>query len=145
MGVQNVSGYITSNETGTNTGPGGSASASLTAVLPPSIAKHFAPDEILAGGTSTLTFTITNPNQDEDLLGVAFADTFPVVPGAMVVAPAPNVTIADCGAGTFAPALTGGEATINFSGATVAGGGTCTVSVDVTAPTLGTFQFKRYF
>ena len=51
---QNISGYISSTETGTNTGQGGSASDSLTGVLPPSMTKQFAPDPILASGTSTL-------------------------------------------------------------------------------------------
>jgi hypothetical protein len=34
-------------------------------VLPPVIAKQFSPSPILAGGTSTLTFIITNPSQDD--------------------------------------------------------------------------------
>ena len=68
---ENVSGYISSTEGGTNTGPGGSASASLTGLVPPSIKKSFSPEEILAGGSTTLTFTISNPNQDDALSGVA--------------------------------------------------------------------------
>jgi large repetitive protein len=132
----NVSGFLSTTEGGTNTNS--IASASLTAVLPPSIAKQFAPTPILPNGTSTLTFTITNPNQNDALGGVAFGDTFPTSPGAMVVAAVPNATTTGCGSPTFAPVA--GAGSISFSGGTIAGGGTCTVTVSVTAPAAGTYN-----
>ena len=47
-------------------------------VTPPGIAKAFIPDQISAGGTSTLTFTISNINNKFiSLSGVAFTDNFP--------------------------------------------------------------------
>ena len=132
----NTSGFVSTTESGTNTTSIGSAT--LTAVLPPSIAKQFAPSPILAGGTSTLTFTITNPNQNDAIGGVAFADTFPTSPGAMVVAGTPNATTSGCGSPTFSPVP--GAGSITFSGGTIAGGGTCTVTVNVTAPATGTYN-----
>src|SRR5207247_5414297 len=97
----NVSGFLSTSEGGTNTNS--IASATLTAVLPPSITKQFAPSPILPNGTSTLTFTISNPNQNNAISGVAFGDIFPTSPGAMVVASTPNPTTSGCGAPTFSP------------------------------------------
>ncbi len=131
----NVSGFLSTTETGTVNGS--IASDTLTAVLPPAIDKLFSPSPILPGGTSTLTFTLTNPNQNDALSGVAFTDTFPVAPGAMTVASVPGATTSGCGAPTFSPAA--GAGSVSFSGGTLAPGGTCTVTVNVTAPVVGTY------
>jgi uncharacterized repeat protein (TIGR01451 family) len=132
----NTSGFLSTTEGGTNTAS--VASAPLTAVLPPSMAKAFAPSPILAGGISRLTFTITNPNPNNAISGVAFGDTFPVSPGAMKVAPVPNPSTSGCGAPTFAPVANAGS--IAFSAGTIAAGGTCTVGLDITAPVTGTYN-----
>lgn len=135
--LQNVSGFISSTETGTNTSSSGVAKATLTAITPPVISKLFGANPILANGISALTFTITNPNQNDALSGVAFSDTFPIAPGAMKVAATPNAITSGCGAPTYAPVA--GAASITFSAATIAAGSTCTVKVDVTAPTTGSY------
>ncbi|HXH91591.1 MAG TPA: hypothetical protein VNN25_08420, partial [Thermoanaerobaculia bacterium] len=132
----NTSGFLFTTEGGTNTSS--VASASLTAVLPPSIAKEFAPSPILAGGISRLTFTITNPNPNDAISGVNFGDTFPTSPGAMVVAGTPNPSTTGCGAPTFSPVA--GAGSITFSGGAIAPGGTCTVALDITAPATGTYN-----
>ena len=134
----NVSGFVSSTESGANTGPTGIASDSLTAVLPPAIAKNFSPDPILAGGTSTLTFILTNPNPNDALSGVAFSDIFPVAPGAMVVASPTGASTTGCGVSTYAPVI--GAGSISFSSGTIAGGGACTVTVNVTVPSNGTYS-----
>ncbi|MHB1355171.1 MAG: DUF7933 domain-containing protein, partial [Anaerolineae bacterium] len=134
----NVTGYISSTLTGANTSANGSASASLTAIQPPNIAKEFAPNPILSGGISTLTFIVTNPNQNNVLSGVAFTDSLPTSPGSMVVATTPNPSTSGCGTPTFAPAA--GATSITFTGGTITGGGTCIVKVNVTAPTAGTYS-----
>jgi uncharacterized repeat protein (TIGR01451 family) len=131
----NISGFISTNETGVNDGPGGSASATLTALSPPLIDKVFSPDLIAAGGVSTLTFTIINPNQDNSLTGVAFSDTFP---SGVVVANPPNAATSGCGSPSFAPVA--GAGSVSFSGGTIAAGGPCTVQVDVTAAAAGTYN-----
>lgn len=130
----NVSGFISTTESGTNSGAGGSATASLTAVLPPSIAKSFGTNPILPGGSALLTFTISNPNPNDALSGVAFSDTYPS--GLVNANPlTPAVTNSCAGSVT---AAAGGPG-ISLSGGTVAGGTSCTISVTVTAPTAGSY------
>lgn len=131
----NTSGFLSTTEGGTN--KNSIATATLTALTRPTIAKNFAPDPIFINNTSTLTFLVTNPNQNDALSGVAFTDTFPIAPGSMIVAPTPNATTSGCGTPTFAPAA--GAGSISFSNGTIAAGGTCTVTVDVTAPVAGTY------
>ncbi len=117
--------------TSTNGGTGNTASDTLNVIAPPSISKTFSPDTINAGGTSTLTFTVTNPNASATLNGVAFTDAFPV--GVQVANP-PNESTNGCDESStpaFAPAA--GDISLSFSNGSIASGGTCTVSVDVTA------------
>lgn len=136
---QNISGFISSAESGTNITPSGYGTASLTAILPPVIEKSFTPDPILTGGTSTLKFTLTNPNTDYPLSSVAFNDTLPTSPGAMTIASPLTVTTSGCGSPTFSPALAVGGTAINFRTGTIAAGGTCTISVNVTATATGKY------
>ena len=56
----------------------------------------------------------------------------------MVVAGTPNATTNGCGSPTFSPSA--GAGSITFSGGTIAPGGTCIVTVDVTAPAVGTYN-----
>jgi len=130
----NVSGFVSSTEGGTNSGASGSAVASLTAVLPPTIAKAFAPDPILVGGTSLLTITLGNPNPNDALAGVAFADTYPT--GLVNVSPLSPAVTNSCG-GTLTASAGGGG--IALAGGSLAAGGTCTVTVTVTAPAAGSY------
>ncbi len=129
----NVSGFVSSTESGTNTDTDGYATANLTALLPPEIAKAFGATPIFEGDTSLLTFTITNPNQDDTLNGIAFTDTYPT--GVTNVNPLSPAATNTCG-GTLT-AVAGGS-TISLSGGTLAGGASCTVSVTVTSSTPGT-------
>ena len=129
---QNVSGFISSTNGGTNTSSTGSASATLTVLKPPAIAKLFAPNPILANGTSTLTFTISNPNLNNDLTGVAFLDTYPTG----VTNTNPLSTSNSCG-GTLTSAAGGNS--VSLSGGTVSAGGSCTVTTTVTAFSVGTY------
>ncbi len=129
----NISGFVSSTEGGTNTGSTGVASASLTVLQPPNISKLSAPNPILAGGTSTLTFTITNPNVNNPLTGVAFSDTYP--PGLQNTATPGGSTT--CTGGTVTAAANGGS--VSLSGGTVPAGGSCIVTVHVTAANSGTY------
>ena len=57
---------------------GGSGNdVTLSAIAPPTIAKAFGAPSILVNGTTTLTFTLTNPNAGIALTGVGFTDTLP--------------------------------------------------------------------
>ena len=126
----NTTGQITSVEGGT----GGTASASINVVAPPSIAKAFNPAAIAVNGVSTLTFTITNPAANAVAeTGVAFTDTLP----AGIVVATPNGLTNTCGGTATA---TAGSGSISLTGGTVAAASTCTVSVDVTGSATGTYN-----
>ncbi|MGE5375108.1 MAG: hypothetical protein ACM3XO_08615, partial [Bacteroidota bacterium] len=128
----NVSGFVSSAEGGTNTGSTGIATASLIVLAPPAISKQFAPNPILAGGTSTLTFTITNPNLNNALTGVAFTDVYVL---GLVNASIPNASTT-CAGGTVTAAVGN---SVGLTGATIPAGGMCTVKVNVTAAGSGSY------
>ncbi len=90
--------------------------------------KLFSPDTVGPGGTSTLTFTITNktstPADD-----VAFTDVLPVLPDAMTIAGGGASTT--CTNATLSAPAGGG--TISLGDAQLGAFGTCTVTVDVAA------------
>jgi hypothetical protein len=108
------------------------ATASLVVIGPPVIEKSFSDATIALGGTTALSFKITNPNASVALLGVAFTDT---LPAGLVIA-TPNGLIGSCGGGTIT-AFAGTNA-ISLTGATLAAAGSCSFSVNVTAVVAGT-------
>jgi hypothetical protein len=71
----NVSGFVSSVNGGTNTTSTGYATANLTAVCP-GHREAVCSDPDSANGTSTLTFTITNPNQNDALSQLPLPDPF---------------------------------------------------------------------
>ncbi len=130
-GVQNnTTGPISSNESGAGAT---SNTASITVIGPPSIAKAFGAATIQLNGTTTLTFTITNPNATVALTGVGFGDT---LPAGLAVAN-PNGLTGSCGAGTITTGTVSGFSVVNLSGGTIAAGGSCTFSVNVVGVTGG--------
>jgi hypothetical protein len=120
----NVSGDLTH-----SLGNSGSASDDLT-VDPtlPGFSKSFAPDAVLLGETSTITFTLTN-DVDFDV-AVDFTDNLPA--GLVVANPANAAT--DCLDATLV--ANPGAGSITFEG-TVPAEGSCTVTVDVLATGVG--------
>jgi hypothetical protein len=130
VGTQNnVTGAVTSVEGGT--GLTASASVVVAAVAPPTIAKAFGAGSIAVGGTTSLSFTITNPNAST-LTGIGFSDTLP----AGLLVSTPNGLTGICGGGTIT--ATAGSGSVSLSGASLAGSGSCTFSVNVTSTTSGT-------
>lgn len=111
------------------------ATVNINVMAPPSISKAFSPNPIGPPWTTTLTFTIVNPNAGAALTGVAFSDPLPTN---ITVATPPNEVITNCGVPVFVPAA--GAASITFSDGTIPAGGTCTVSVDVTPSTAGIYD-----
>ncbi|MFI6283239.1 hypothetical protein ACIBCM_00550 [Streptomyces sp. NPDC051018] len=97
----------------------------------PQLDKEFSPTSIPQGGTSTLTFTVTNTTDLAAKNGFGFTDA---LPAGVVVAPTPNASTT-CGgtvsavAGSGSVGLTGGALAVN--------GVSCTVTIDVTSSTLG--------
>ena len=123
---ENVTGFVSTTEGGATTSY---ATDSLTVIAPPTIAKDFSPAAILKDGSSTLTFTIGNPNPATALTGIGFSDTLPA--GVSLVTGGP---LSECG-GTL---TTTGSTAVALSGASLAAGATCSFAVAVTGTTAGT-------
>ena len=110
------------------------------------IAKTFGPSTITAGGTSTLTFTISNPNRFSAVTLASFTDTLPTAPGQMSVANPQNVTYSGCGPGVFSPnPPLAGAISLSFSGATIQPQSDCVFTIDVTAAVEGTYNNTSSF
>ena len=105
--------------------PAPAANFSLTNYVLPTFSKAFGTSPIIVGGNTTLTFTISNPAGNPTLHNLSFSDPFP---SGIAVASSPNAS-SSCG-GTWSPS--GGATSVSFSGGTLAGGGTCTISLSVT-------------
>jgi hypothetical protein len=133
VGAANNSVTVTS----TNGGTGNTSLTSLAVVstppqtAPPTIVKVFGAAAIGVGGATTLSFTINNPNPSTALNGVAFADTLP----AGLIVSIPNGLTGSCGGGTIIAVA--GSGSVSLTGATLAGGASCTFSVNVTGTNVG--------
>jgi hypothetical protein len=95
----------------------------------PTISKSFGASTIPINGTTSLSFTITNPSSSGSLTGVGFTDT---LPSGLVVA-TPNGLSGSCGSG----AITASGGSISLSGGTLAASGSCTFQVNVTGTSAG--------
>ena len=99
-------------------------------VTPSDIAKAFSPNQISAGGTSTLLFTISNLNNKYiSLSGVNFVDSFP-----SGITRTGTVASLQCG-GT----VTSTSGSVTLSGGAIPPESTCTVSVNVLVANAGTY------
>ena len=89
-----------------------------------------------------MTFTLTNPNQNNAVSGVSFTDTFPTTPGNMTVA-SPLTTTNTCGGAALqnntGGVLAAGAPGIKLPSGAIAAGSTCVVTVNVTAPSVGSY------
>ncbi len=113
---------------GNNTGP---AVATLTVsplVVPPTLGKAFSPATINAGGTSTLTITLSNANSTAATLTAPFTDT---LPSGVVISGSASTT---CG-GTVST----GASTVTLTGGSISANGSCTVTVPVSAASGGNY------
>lgn len=126
---------------GNNTVP---AIASLTVnpalgagAVAPTVGKNFSPTTINLGGTSTLTIVLSNSSTTNADTITTLTDN---LPSGMLIAAAPGASTT-CAGGVVT--ATAGTSTIVLTGGTipVAGGtaGTCTVTVNVTSSTAGSF------
>jgi len=104
----------------------GSAAAQV-----PSFSKTFVPSTIGPGSVSTLRFDITN-GSSSPVRNLAFTDT---LPAGMTIA-SPAQATATCVATVSAP---DGGNTISFSSDGLGGSSGCTITVDVTGSTAGTY------
>jgi uncharacterized repeat protein (TIGR01451 family) len=107
-----------------------SGSTALTVAAPPSIAKEFGATAIPIGDSTSLTFTIGNPNSI-GLSGVAFTDT---LPAGLIIA-TPNGLNGSCNDGV----VTTGSGSVTLTGGTLAPNSTCVFSVNVTGNQVGSW------
>ena len=122
----NTTGAPTSTEGGTGVA---SNSATIKVLAPPSIVKSFGAASISVGGTTSLSFTITNPSTNTAALaGLAFTDS---LPSGLVVATPNGLSNPSCGGvATAVP----GSTSVSLSGGSISTpGNNCTVSVNVTS------------
>ncbi len=95
--------------------------------------KSFSPSNFQAGGTSTLTVTITNPNPGEDMTNVSFMDNLPA--NLTVVAESGGLS----GEGCLGTVDTSAASQVNLSGGTIPAGGSCQMSATVTSSIAATY------
>jgi uncharacterized repeat protein (TIGR01451 family) len=127
---------VTSMVTSSQGGKGNSASSSLTvvapaAVAPPRISTTFAAISVPIGGSTALSFSISNPNAATSLTGVGFTDA---LPSGLLVA-TPNGSTGSCGGGTIIAAP--GSNSITLSGAALGTSSSCTFMENVTGISAG--------
>ena len=126
----NTTTAVTSNESAA----GGTASASLTVQLPspPTLSKAFGAASIAIGQSTSLTFTVGNPNATfTTLTNIIFFDS---LPSGMVVAN-PTGLVNNCGGSINN--VSAGDSVISMSGVNLAPGASCTWKVDVAAISAG--------
>jgi YVTN family beta-propeller protein len=105
--------------------PGVLYAPTLNNALPPTLTLALSPESVKLNNDTTLTFTLTNPNNGALLSGVAFTST---LPAQITVAPTP-ATSNTCNSGSIAANPNGG--TITVSGVTLGAGVVCNLSVKV--------------
>jgi len=127
--MNNVTGPIASNEGGA----GMPASATLFVVAPPVIAKVFGAPSVSLNGTTSLTFSITNPAANTmSEAGVAFTDTFPA---GLQVAASPGL-INTCDGTATAVASSG---VVSLTEGSIGVSSSCTVTVNVIGTISGAY------
>lgn len=106
--------------------------AYLTVVGAPEASKSFSPASVRPNVASRLSVTVSNPNTTTTLTGVSFTDSYPTTPGTMRNSTPASATLS-CTDGSTATRVGGvdGGTTLGISGATLAPGGSCTVSANV--------------
>jgi hypothetical protein len=97
---------------------------------PPVLSESFSQPSIVAGGDSTLTITMSNPNDTAATLTAPFTDTLPsgvIVSGTAVTTSGGTITAPNAGP------------TISMTGGTIPANGSVTLTVQVSAAVAGTY------
>ena len=128
----------TSGITSTQTGIGSPSNVAM--LIAPALTKTFSPAIVGPGDTSRMTITITNPSLTTMLNGVQFNDTYPTN---LRNTTTPSVINTCGGAATEAPNATN-PGTLTLTAGSVPAGGTCSVSVNVSAPIGATVPTAYY-
>jgi uncharacterized repeat protein (TIGR01451 family) len=118
---------------GNNAAPGIATLTVIPAIAAPKLTKSFSPATISAGGTSTLTITLSNTNSSAANLTASLTDNLPC---GVTIASTPTTT---CG-GTVKGTL-GGSA-VTLTGGSIPANGSCTATVKVSAKQKGSYCNK---
>jgi len=134
-----VGSYVNNAANMSNISPGMTNSVNATLVVNnlPSLSKAFSAGNVAIGQPTTLVFTVTNQATAPLRTGLTFTDAFP----ANLVIASPNGLSNGCG-GSPTITATAGTGTIIVGGSGVnsaAGPSTCTISVNVTSNTAGSY------
>lgn len=109
----------------------------INAPVAPTLSKTFNPDSISINGTSTLTIEIDNSNSFAATLSAALVDILPTAGnGDVVIASTPNIG-GTCNSADVT-AVAGAASVTYANNANIPVGG-CSITVDVTSPTAGTY------
>jgi low-density lipoprotein receptor class B len=104
--------------------------ATAFAVSPPTITTSFGASSLAVSGSTSLSFTIINPNPATGLLGVNFNDDLP--PGLVVATP--SGLSSDC---SSPPTASAGSTNVSMSGTALAPHDGCTIDLNVRATANG--------
>lgn len=109
-----------------------STTATTTVIQPPTISKAFGASSISFGSTTSLTFTIGNPNPSTNLTNISFTDT---LPAGLVVAN-PNGLVNNCLGGTVTAVADSNSIVVSALSRNAAAAN-CTIVVNVRATAVG--------
>src|SRR6185369_8730083 len=131
--IAGVQGVYNNAASGVSSSLGTGAPSNTAVYIAPGLSKSFSPNTTGAGDVTRMTITVFNPSSTVALTNVAFTDTYP---SGMTNTPSPSVT------NTCGGSVGGGQAngnTIGLSSGQVPAGGTCTVSVNVSASAVASY------
>lgn len=117
-------------------GPGDDITCTFTNQAKPTLSKGYDKNTIGAGMPATLTFMIDNPAGAIARTGLSFTDA---LPAGLEVAAIPNLATSGCGAVPSITTSAGAASIIANSFDLAAGASSCTISVDVTGDTAGSY------
>lgn len=101
----------------------------------PVLSQTYSPPSIVPGGETLLTLTLTNPGATAAPLTQPLVVT---LPAGVTVAATPGVT-SSCGGAGAPVAVAGGNSVTLPVGRSIPAGGSCTVTVRITAPSAGAY------
>jgi hypothetical protein len=128
-----VGGYTNTTSTVTGVRDGGLPTTAGPATAPLEVAfldlvKAFVPAVVEAGGTTTLRFTLTNPDAANAVSDITFSDDLDAALPGMVAVGLPQSDV--CGLGS----QLAGTSLVTLTGGSLAAGGSCTFEVTVQVP-----------
>ena len=110
------------------TGPAAAATLSVNAFSLPGFSKSFADPALAAGGSTTLTYVITNTDSSSTLTGLRFSDDLNAALSGLAVTGGTGSNL--CGSGSSVA----GSSTVSLTAGTLAPGESCSIPLTVTVP-----------